>query len=121
MSGNILEVGQPIGVARHAIAIILDREIMLAVFTTPRNCDGLGMRIDAVLDKFGNRFERVTLRESDDADRVPVIPYLELAALVSLGSFHGDLRAARRRRLSATKSISETILGVPKTTSAMIS
>lgn len=84
---------------------------MRAVFTTSRNSDGLGICIDAVLDKLGNGFERVTLREGDDADRVPVIPDLQLAALVSL----------KAPTASATKSISETILDVPKTTYGMIS
>jgi hypothetical protein len=40
------------------------------------------VRIDAVLDECGNCLERVALRERDDAECVPVVPYLELTAVV---------------------------------------
>jgi hypothetical protein len=32
-----------------------------------------GARIDAVFNKFGNRFQRIALRESNNADRIPII------------------------------------------------
>jgi hypothetical protein len=45
------------------------------------------MRIDAVLDEFSNRFERIALRERDDSYGVPVIANTQLAAILTLG-FH---------------------------------
>ena len=42
------------------------------------------MCIDAVFDELGDRLQRIVLRERDDADRVPVIADLELAAVSDL-------------------------------------
>src|SRR5229473_2470422 len=63
---------------------------MLVVFATARDRDGSGLGIDAVLDKFGDRFQRVALRERDDANRVPVIANPQLPAIV-LAGLHADL------------------------------
>jgi hypothetical protein len=62
VSGDIFEVRQSLGIARHAVAVILDREIVCAAFSTARNRDGLGMRVDAVLHELGDRLERIALR-----------------------------------------------------------
>src|SRR5665213_4425942 len=90
MRGDVLEVREPVSIARHAVAVVFDGQVVLMVFTAPRNRNGLRMRVDAVLDELRNRFERVTLGQRDDPDRVPVIPDLEFAAVVTLG-FHAGL------------------------------
>jgi hypothetical protein len=63
---------------------------MLVVFATPRDRDCSGLGIDAVLDKFGDRFQRVALRERDNANRVPVIANPQLSAIV-LAGLHANL------------------------------
>jgi len=55
---------------------------VLAVLAAARDGDGLRVSIDRVLDEFGDRLERITLRERDDADGVPVIADLEPTALI---------------------------------------
>jgi hypothetical protein len=60
---------------------------MRAVFLAARDRDGLGVRIDAVLDEFRNRLQGIALRERDDADRIPIIADAQLAAVLILG-FH---------------------------------
>ncbi len=55
-----------------------------------RDRDGRRVRIDAVLDEFGDRFQGITLRERDDADRVPIIPDAQLAAVFALRFRHRD-------------------------------
>jgi hypothetical protein len=57
---------------------------MRTVVTTSRDRHGVGTRVDAVLDKLRDRFERVGLGEGDDANGVPIISDPELAALVTL-------------------------------------
>ncbi len=59
--GHVLEVGEPLLIARHAVAVILDGEVVCAVLLAARNGDSLGVRIDRVLDEFGNRFQRIAL------------------------------------------------------------
>jgi hypothetical protein len=49
---HIFEIGQPVGIAGHAIPVIFDRQIMRAVLLAAGNRDGLGVRVDAVLDEF---------------------------------------------------------------------
>lgn len=34
---------------------------------------------DGVLDELGNRFKRIRLRERDDRDGVPIVPYAQFA------------------------------------------
>ena len=70
---HILEVGQPVVIARHAIPVILDGEVVRAVLLAAHDRDGFGVRIDAVLDEFGDGLQRIALRERDNPDRVPVI------------------------------------------------
>ena len=74
MSRDVLEVRQPVRIARDAVAIVLHRQIVFAVLTTTRDDNGLGVCIDAVLDKLSDGLERVALRERDDADGIPIIP-----------------------------------------------
>jgi hypothetical protein len=85
VGGDIFEVRQARGVARHAVAVVLDREIMRAVLAAPGDRDHAGVGVDAVLDELGDRLERVRLRQGDDADGVPVIADAQLAALVAPG------------------------------------
>ena len=49
------------------------------------------MRIDAVLDEFSDRLERIALRECDDPYGVPIIATAQLAAVLTLG-FHSGQR-----------------------------
>ena len=81
--GDVLEVWQAFRIARHAIPVILDSEVLLAVLAAARDGDGLRVSIDRVLDEFGDRLERITLKERDDADGVPVIADLEPTALIA--------------------------------------
>ena len=74
MSRDVPEVRQPVRIARDALAIVLHRQIVFAVLTTARDDNGLGVCIDAVLDKLSDGLERVALRERDDADGIPIIP-----------------------------------------------
>src|SRR5216683_5435678 len=64
---------------------------MRVVLLAPCDRDRLCVRINAVLDEFGDGFQRITLRERDDPDCVPVIPDAQLAAVLTLG-FHDDTR-----------------------------
>jgi hypothetical protein len=61
VSSDILEVGQPICTARDAVTIISDCQIGLAVLAATRDDNGLGMCVDAVLDKLRNGFQRIRL------------------------------------------------------------
>ena len=47
-----------------------------------RDGDGLRVSVDRVLDEFGDRLERITLGERDDADGVPVVADLQPTALI---------------------------------------
>src|ERR1700689_3757815 len=92
---------------------------MCAVFPAASDGDGLCVRIDAVLDEFGNRLERVALRQSDNSNRIPVIPDSQFAAVLVTG-FHPAqhsnvgtgsallkiMRASLRRFLDITTSLS---------------
>ena len=46
---------------------------MRAVFSAASDRIGLRLGIDAVLNELGNRFERITLRQRNNADRIPII------------------------------------------------
>jgi hypothetical protein len=41
----------------------------------------LRVRIDRVLHEFGDRLQRITLRERDNSDRIPIIADAQLAAV----------------------------------------
>ena len=86
VGGDVAEIGPPLGVARHAVAVVADREEMPAVLAAARDRDGARARVDAVLDQLGDRLERAALRQRDDGDRVPVV---------------ADLQPTARRRLRA--------------------
>ena len=73
MRGDVAEIGNAVSIARNAIAIVADGEIVFAVLPTTRDRDLSRVRVDAVLDKLGNSFQRVALRQGDDPDCVPVI------------------------------------------------
>src|SRR5213079_2188132 len=84
MRRNVLEVRPALLIAGNAIAVILNRYIVLAVLPAARHRNCLRVRVDAVLDELGDRLQWVPLRERDDTDRVPVIADPELAAIGGL-------------------------------------
>src|SRR6266403_1500335 len=57
---------------------------MRAMLLAPSNRNGPRMRVDAVLDKFSDRFERIALRERNDPNRIPVVTNAQLAAVLAL-------------------------------------
>jgi hypothetical protein len=78
--GDVLEVGKAVGVARHAVAVVTDREVVLAVLAPARDRNSLGTCVDAVLDELRDGLQGIALRERDDANRVPVVADAQLAA-----------------------------------------
>src|SRR5437762_7902644 len=73
MRRDVLEVRQPVRIARETVAIVFDLYVVFTVLATTRDDNGPGVRIDTVLDQLGDGFERTTLRERDNTDRVPII------------------------------------------------
>jgi hypothetical protein len=61
VGGDVLEDRKSLGIARNSVAVIFDGQIVRAVLPPASDRDGLGVRVDAVLDELGNRFERITL------------------------------------------------------------
>ena len=47
-SRSVSEIRPPLLVARHPVAIVLDRQKVRALLTVARDCDGLGVGVDAV-------------------------------------------------------------------------
>ncbi len=80
MGGNVVEIRTALLVPRNALTVIAYRQEVTAVFAPSRDGNLAGLCVDAVLDQLGNRLERITLRQCDDRDRIPVISNLELAA-----------------------------------------
>jgi len=60
--GHVAENGNAVSIARNAIAIVADGEIVFGVLPTPRDRDLSRVRVDAVLDELGNSIERTLLR-----------------------------------------------------------
>jgi hypothetical protein len=81
MSRDVLEVGQPVRIARDAVAIVFDRQTVLAVLAAAYDGNGLGVRIDAVFDQLRDGLKRITLRERDNADSIPIIADPQFTAL----------------------------------------
>src|SRR6185437_11446509 len=81
VGSHILEVRDTFRVTGDAVTVVFNREVMLAMFTTARNRDRLCVCVDRVLDELGNRLQGIALRQSDDADRVPVVADTQFAAL----------------------------------------
>src|SRR5580700_10136854 len=95
MSRDVLEVRHPVRIAGNAVAIVLHRQIVLAVLAAARDGNGLGVGIDAVLDELRDGLERIALRERDDTDGIPIIADPQFTALwfLRLGCAylrHGD-------------------------------
>jgi len=80
MSRDVLEVGQPVRIAGDAVAIVFHHQIVLSVLAATCDGNGLGVRIDAVLDELRDGLERIALRKSDDTDRIPIIADPQFAA-----------------------------------------
>ncbi len=55
------------------VAVVDDPQVRLALFTATNDRNVLCMRIDAIFYEFGHCFQRIRLRQSDDADRIPVV------------------------------------------------
>ena len=87
MHCDILEVWQTVGTTRNAVAVIFDGQVVSVVLLSPRNGDGLGPGIDAVLDELCDCRQRVALRERNDANRVPIVADAKFTA-VALCGFH---------------------------------
>src|SRR5258708_6976801 len=64
---------------------------MRVVLLAAGDRDGLRMRIDTVLDELRDRFQGIALRERDDADRVPIIPDAQFAAIFAFRSHDEQL------------------------------
>src|ERR1700691_6229961 len=60
---------------------------MRVVLLAPHDRDRLCVRVNAVLDEFGDGLQRITLRQRDNPDGVPVVPNAQLTAVLTLG-FH---------------------------------
>jgi hypothetical protein len=57
LRGDVLEVGHPGFVARHAVAIVLDRQVVLTLLAPACDRDGLGAGVDAVFDELRKAFK----------------------------------------------------------------
>ena len=84
MRRDVFEVRPTLLVTGNAIAVILDRDVVLAVLPSARDRNGPRVCVDAVLDELGDRLQWVPLRERDDTDCVPIIADLEPAAVGDL-------------------------------------
>src|SRR6516225_1273750 len=51
---DVLEVRKPVGGARHTVSVILDHKTLLAVLAAAGDHNGLGVRVDAVLNELGD-------------------------------------------------------------------
>ncbi len=80
--GHVLEVRESLVIARHPIPVILDGEVVGAVFLAARDGDGFRVRIDRVLDEFCDRLQGIALRERDDPDCVPIVADPQLPAVL---------------------------------------
>jgi hypothetical protein len=84
-------------IARHAAAVVRDRQEGVAVLAPARDDDMAGAGVDAVLDELGDRFQRIVLRQCNDGDGVPIVADAQLPAgtgaigwsTPSRGRFHG--------------------------------
>ena len=89
VSSHVVKVWLAVGVPAHALAVVLDAQEMLSLVFAAGDDDRLGARVDAVLDQFCDGLERITLRQRDDRDRVPVITDAEVAARGRFGRLFG--------------------------------
>src|SRR6266852_3023077 len=101
VGGDVVEVRLAVGVPAHALAVVLDAQIMLSLVLAAGDDYRLGARVDAVLDQLCDGLERIALRERDD--RVPVIADAEVAARGRLGGLgaRGHAVPADHIRLAA--------------------
>src|SRR4029077_4791309 len=100
---HVAEIRPASVVARHAIAIVADREKMAPVLAPTRDRHSARLRINAVFDQLGDRLQWAGLRQGDDSDGVPVVADLQLAARparVFCLSVHATARCFARFLLS---------------------
>src|SRR6266481_2088557 len=81
VSRNVLEIGKAFFVARNALPIVFDAEEMTPFFPAARDGDVARRGIDAVLDEFGDGFQRILLRKCDDIDGIPIISNSQAARI----------------------------------------
>jgi hypothetical protein len=91
VSGYVLEVGEAIFVAGNARAIVFDAKKVASFFTAAGDRDRAGGGVYTVLDEFGNGFEGILLRKSDDVDGIPIIANAQAARI-----FHFNWILAKR-------------------------
>src|SRR2546423_639044 len=82
MCGNIAKVRATVRIARNALTIVPDLEVVAAFAATADDRDIRSTGIDGVLYQFGDGLQRIRLRQRDDGDRVPVVPDAEFAPLI---------------------------------------
>jgi hypothetical protein len=86
-------------------------QIVRAVFSAASDRDGLRLRVDAVLNELGNRFERITLRQRDDADRIP--PSESLQAIIAIEYNQLPRLASDARYPSRSRCSDRSLIGLP--------
>jgi hypothetical protein len=77
----VLEIGEAFFVAGNALSIIFDAQEVPAFFAPAGDGDVSGRGVDAVLDEFGDGFQRILLRKSDDVDGIPIITNAQSARI----------------------------------------
>ena len=86
-------------VTRDSFTVVGDFQVGLAASAPTHNFDVLRAGVDAVLDKFRHRLERIVLRQCDDADGRPMVADAQPAPAIRASSCHtgdSDSLAARQ-------------------------
>ena len=83
------EVRYTVLISGDALTVVCNKQVMFALFSTAGNRDVLGMRIDTVFDEFSDRFQRVSLRQRNNRNGMPIVPDAELAGLALLFPLFG--------------------------------
>ena len=82
MCGDITKVRPPLRIARNALPVIPDLQVMSAFAATANNRDISCAGIDGILDQLRDRLQRTRLRQGNDRDRIPVVADAEFAPLI---------------------------------------
>jgi hypothetical protein len=90
--GDVAEIGNAASIARNAIAIVADGEIVFAVLPTTRDRDLPRVRLDAVLDELGNSFQRVLcdramIRIAFQSSPIRSLPFASAAGAMSQSDY----------------------------------
>lgn len=98
MGGYVLEIWQAIRRTGHALPIVPNCKILPAMLAAPRDSDGFRVRVETVLDEFGDGLEWIALRKRDNADGVPIVADAQLASfggVVGCICFRHNKKAAK--------------------------